>query len=332
MSEELKIKTLILILVAGMLLTYSSSMPFVNAQPTPTSLTITAPPYYLPEIECTIEAILIDENDNPLQNFDIDFLYECEDHTHPLGTTKTDSNGVASLELTDNPPLFYYPSLSLFETKKTVMYKINAVFDGTTTYAKSSSEDVYVAFVLTDYTSYLVGGGLIVLTIIGAIGYIVFRRRKKAITTSMTTKGEKKMRINPLQIGFSIIIGWIIVLVSTFLQPIIGGAMIWIAPLLGVSFIVLGFIEKKRMISPYRAKTLLQIGVAVTLIWVMLFIQAEGPYDLGLPKLYIPTGSTPNGTPIVTPLALILFLSFPVVGLILLVLGTVLKIRRRVKS
>jgi hypothetical protein len=137
------------------------------------------------------------------------------------------------------------------------------------------------------------------------------------------------MRINPLQIGFSIIMGWVIVLVSTFLQPIFGGAMIWFSPLLGVSFIVLGFIEKKRMIYPHRAMTLLQIGVAATLIWVMLFIQAKGPYDLGLPKIYIPIGSTPGGTPIVTLLALILFLALPVLGLILLVLGIVLKIRKK---
>jgi hypothetical protein len=189
-SEALKNKTLILILIAGILFTSLNLMLLVNAQPTPTSLTITAPPYYLPKIECTIEAILLDENENPLQNFDIDFLYECDDHTHTLGIAKTDSNGVASLELTHNPPFFYYPSLGLFETKKTVMYKINAVFDGTPTYAKSSSEDVYVAFVLTDYTSYLVVGGLIAVAIIGVVGYIVFRRMKKTKTMPMTTRAH----------------------------------------------------------------------------------------------------------------------------------------------
>jgi hypothetical protein len=138
------------------------------------------------------------------------------------------------------------------------------------------------------------------------------------------------MRVNLIQIGFSIIMGWAIVLVSVLLQPIFGGAAsFWIAPLLGVSFIVLGFIEKKRMNFPHRAMTLLQIGVVVTLIWVMFFIQAEGPYDLGLPKISIPTGYTPDGIPISTPLGLIIFLALPVVGLILLVLGIVLKIRKK---
>ncbi len=132
------------------------------------------------------------------------------------------------------------------------------------------------------------------------------------------------MGINPLQMGFSIILGWIIVLVSTFLQPIFGEAMLLFSPLLGVGFMVLGFIEKERMIFPYRAKILLQIGVVITLIWVMLFIQAEGPYDLGLPKIFIPIGYTPDGMRIVTRLSLLIFVALPVVGLILLVLGIVL--------
>ena len=129
---------------------------------------------------------------------------------------------------------------------------------------------------------------------------------------------------NPLQIGFSIILGWVIVFVSSFLQPPLNEAMYWILPLLGVSLIVLGFIEKERVISPRRAKILLQIGVVVTLIWVMLFIQSEGPYDLGLPKIYIPIGYTPDGVPISTPLPIIIILALPVLGLILLVMGIVL--------
>ena len=96
MSEALKIETLILILITGILFTSSTSMPLVNAQPTPTSLTIVVPS--APQgTECTIEATLEDENDNPLQNFDIDFYVcgtGCKDW---IGTAKTDSNGVVSL-------------------------------------------------------------------------------------------------------------------------------------------------------------------------------------------------------------------------------------------
>jgi formate hydrogenlyase subunit 3/multisubunit Na+/H+ antiporter MnhD subunit len=136
------------------------------------------------------------------------------------------------------------------------------------------------------------------------------------------------MRINPLQIGFSIIMGWVIVFVSYYvIQSIInprGEEMFWVVFLLGLSLIGLSLIKKEKMISTNRAKTLLQIGVVVTIIWVMIFIQSEGPYNLGLPKPYITVGYTPDGVSIVTPLIIILFLFFPVLGLILLVLGIVL--------
>jgi len=136
------------------------------------------------------------------------------------------------------------------------------------------------------------------------------------------------MRMNPLQIGFSIIMGWVIVFVSdNVIQSIInprGEEMFWVVLFLGLSLIGLGFIKKEKMISTHRAKTLLQIGAVVTIIWVMIFIQREGPYDLGLPKPYVTVGYTPDGIPIVTPLIIILFLGFPVLGLILLVLGIVL--------
>ncbi|MGD8507006.1 MAG: hypothetical protein PVF15_10145, partial [Candidatus Bathyarchaeota archaeon] len=99
MSEALKIHFLILILIAGILFTSSNLMPLANAQPTPTSLTIavTSPPQGIPfSCECTIEATLKDENDDPLQNMDVDFYVcgtGCKDW---IGTAKTDSDGVAS--------------------------------------------------------------------------------------------------------------------------------------------------------------------------------------------------------------------------------------------
>jgi hypothetical protein len=317
MSEALKIKTLILILIAGILLTCSNSMLLVNAQPTQTSLilAVSSLPLGKPfSLECTIEATLKDENGNPLPNMDIDFSYECLDQAdkwHTVGTAKTDSNGVASLT---------YRSFNPFPHET---YNVTARFRTTTNYAQSSSEKVAIARAV-DYNPHLAGGGLIAVTIIGVIGFIVFRRRKKATTIPVTIKGEKKMRINPLQIGFSIIMGWVVfVLVGIFPFPIIGEAMYWIVPLLGESFIVLGFIEKERMISPQRTKTLLQIGIVVIIMWVLFVFASEGPYDLGLPKLYIPIGYAMASLP------LILFGALPVLGLILLVLGIVLKIRKK---
>jgi hypothetical protein len=134
--------------------------------------------------------------------------------------------------------------------------------------------------------------------------------------------------MNPLRIGFSIIMGWVIVFLSYyFIQSLInpgGVEMFWVLLVLGLSFIGLGFIRKEEIISTHKAKILLQIGAVVTLIWVMIFVQMEGPYDLGLPKIYIPTGSTPEGYPIVTPLPIMLLLALPVLGSILLILGIVL--------
>jgi hypothetical protein len=92
MNESLKIKTLIIILIAGILLTSSNSMPLVNAQPTPTSLTlaVSSPPLGKPFwSECTMEATLKDENGNPLPNMDIHFS-ECGSVRERIGTAKTD--------------------------------------------------------------------------------------------------------------------------------------------------------------------------------------------------------------------------------------------------
>jgi hypothetical protein len=180
MSDSLNIKTLIVILVAGIFLASSTSMPVVNAQPTPTSLTITVSSSQLGTpfwSECTIKATLKDELGNPLPNMGIHFVYLCDDHTHPVGsntnplatgTAKTDSNGVASLTHSFLYSEYYDP------------WRIMANFSGTTSYAPSSSE--YVDIFVIDYTPHLVGIGALAVVIISVVGYIVFRRRERAIT------------------------------------------------------------------------------------------------------------------------------------------------------
>jgi hypothetical protein len=147
-------------------------MHLANAERTPTSLTlaVSSPPQGKPFwLECTIEATLKDENNNPLPNMEIRFLYECLDHPgnwHLLGTAKTYSNGVSSL------------TYQLFDPFPDEMYNVTAMFGGTTNYYRSSSEKVAIARVV-DYTAYLVGGGTIEVVIIGILGYIVFRIRRK---------------------------------------------------------------------------------------------------------------------------------------------------------
>lgn len=186
MNDVLNIKTLIVILIAGILFTSLNSMPVVNAQTTHTLLTL-AVPYTPTDKECTIEATLKDESGNPLSNMVIHF-YFCGSSL--IGTNTTDSAGVASLKLSDDLSTVTYPRLNLFEPKKTETWPILANFSGTTTYAPSGSEYVYLAFVLIDYTPYpyLVGIGVLVVVIISVVGYIVFRKRERTITMSKTTK------------------------------------------------------------------------------------------------------------------------------------------------
>ena len=182
--EALKIKTLILILIAGILLTSSNSVTLANAQPISTSLTIALPSAPQGK-ECTLQATLKDENGNPVQNMDIDF-YLCG--TEKIGTVKTDSNGVASLKYTLSG-LELERSLT-FEAIKTGAYKFNAIFRGTTNYAQSSSENMYVGFIVIDYTPYIVVGIIAAAAIIGVVGYIVSRRRKTAIAIPKTAKED----------------------------------------------------------------------------------------------------------------------------------------------
>lgn len=141
----------------------------------------------------------------------------------------------------------------------------------------------------------------------------------------------KKMRMNLVQSGFSIVMGWFIVLVGNLVvQPIVhrgGYEVFWDILVLGLGLTGLGFVRNERIISGSRAGTLLQIGVVVTFIWVMILLQMEGPHDLGLPKPNINVGRNPEGVSQAVPLFMIVFFILPVLGLILLTSGTVLKWR-----
>jgi hypothetical protein len=153
--------------------------------------------------------------------------------------------------------------------------------------------------------------------------------------------GEKDVKTNPIQMGFSIIIGWIILLVCNYvIQPIIrpgGDETFWVILLLGLSLMSWGIVKKGKTISTrigsIDRKTPLQIGVVLTLIWVIILVQREGPLDLGLPKLYVTMGHTPDGVPIryFVP-AYLLVVGFPVLGLILIVSGIILKSINRSKT
>ena len=153
--------------------------------------------------------------------------------------------------------------------------------------------------------------------------------------------GAKDIGSNLLQTGISIIMGWIILLVCNFvIQPIIhpgGDETFWVMLLLGLSLTSWGVVKKGKTISTrigsIDRKILLQIGVVVTIIWVIILVQREGPLDLGLPKLYVKLGHTNEGVPIFAFFpAYLLIVGFPVLGLILIVSGIILKSINRSKS
>lgn len=118
--------------------------------------------------ECTLKATLKDENGSPLQNIDVDFYIYEANAWKKIGSAKTDANGIASLS--------YTPS-------STGTFQVKAMFSGTTNYAQSSSTSANLN-VAMDYTPYYIGGGIVAVAIIGVIGYMVFRRRKKIAVPS----------------------------------------------------------------------------------------------------------------------------------------------------
>jgi len=147
----------------------SSATSNLIVNPFTTSLTLDVPSATQGK-ECTIKAALKDENGNPLQNHDVDFFIYEENTWKKTGTAKTDSNGVACVK--------YTPT-------NTGTFQFKAMFSGTTNCAQCSSTSANLD-VAMDYTPYYIGGGILAAVIISVLGYIVFRRRKKATPTQKT--------------------------------------------------------------------------------------------------------------------------------------------------
>jgi len=144
---------------------YGSSSATSNliVNPFSTTLTIDVPSATQGK-QTTIKATLKDENGNPIQNGDIDFQLYDGSSWKSIGSDTTDSSGVASIT--------YTPS-------STGTFQLKAVFSGTTNYSQSTSTTGSLG-VGIDYTPYYIGGGVIAVAVIGVIGYMLFRRRKKA--------------------------------------------------------------------------------------------------------------------------------------------------------
>ena len=145
---------------------YGSSSGTSNliVNPFTTTLTIDVPSATQGQ-SVTLKATLIDENGNPVQGMSIQFqMYDGTSWTN-MSSANTDSNGVASIS--------YIPS-------NTGSFQVKAIFAGAINYASSQSTSANLN-VGMNYTPYYVGGGIIVLIVLGAIGYWIFRTRRKTI-------------------------------------------------------------------------------------------------------------------------------------------------------
>lgn len=152
---------------------YGSSNATSNliVNPFSTTLTIDVPSATQGK-SVTITATLKDENGNPLQNMNIDFqLYDGSMWTS-IGSDTTDSSGAASIT--------YTPS-------STGTFQVKAMFSGTTNYSQLTSTTGSLG-VGVDYTPYYIGGGIVAVAIIGVIGYMVFRKKKKATLPTQQNK------------------------------------------------------------------------------------------------------------------------------------------------
>lgn len=146
---------------------YGSSSGTSNliVNPFTTTLTIDAPSATQGQ-SVTLKATLKDENGNPIQSMGIQFqMYDGTSWTN-MSSANTDSNGVASTS--------YTPS-------STGSYQVKAVFAGATNYASSQSTSANLN-VGMDYAPYYVGGGIIAVIVLGAIGYLAFRRMRRKTT------------------------------------------------------------------------------------------------------------------------------------------------------
>lgn len=144
---------------------YSLSTATCNLVVNPFTTTLTIDiPSAMQGKSCTIEATLKDENGNPLPNANVEFQLLANSGTWTtIGSDTTDSGGIASID--------YTPS-------STGTFQVRAVFNAVTNYAESNSTPTGL-IVAADYTLVYVGAGIIAIAVLGVVGYMVFRRRRK---------------------------------------------------------------------------------------------------------------------------------------------------------
>jgi 5-hydroxyisourate hydrolase-like protein (transthyretin family) len=110
----------------------------------------------------TLKATLKDENDNPVQGVNIQFQIYDGTNWSNIGSANTDSNGIASMSYTSS---------------NTGTFQVRAVFSGTTNYSQMTGTGSLNVGV--DYTPYYIIVAIVIIAVCGAVGYIIYRRRRK---------------------------------------------------------------------------------------------------------------------------------------------------------
>jgi hypothetical protein len=118
----------------------------------------------------TLKATLKDENDNPVQGVNIQFQIYDGTNWSNIGSANTDSNGVASIS--------YTPS-------NTGTFQVRAMFSGTTNYSQITGTGSLNVGV--DYTPYYIIVAIVIIAVCGAVGYTIYRKRKKPAETAEKT-------------------------------------------------------------------------------------------------------------------------------------------------
>lgn len=158
---------------------YENSTKTTNltVKPFETTLALDVPSTMVEE-PVTIKATLKDEKGIPLQNVDVEFQISEENVWKMIGSAKTDSNGIASIE--------YKPT-----TGGTL--KIRAVFAGTTNYEESSA----IADLVIGESIALKLGIAVVAVAVVLIAILILAKRRGMKIPFIERRGEISPPLNP---------------------------------------------------------------------------------------------------------------------------------------
>ena len=161
---------------------YSGSLDFLSCNTTTnlivsslkTILAIESPSTSIQGETITLKGTLKDELGDPIQGISIDFQFYNGSSWLKIGSANTDLNGIASLN--------YTPS-------DIGTFQVRAVFNGTANYSQTTSTASSFSVSIDPIIYYYPIIAIAIIVVCGTLGYIIFRKKKKA--TSMQNKQDR---------------------------------------------------------------------------------------------------------------------------------------------